>query len=125
MKGRQICELLRGRRAIARRPPGHDIGDVNRCAIEADRRQHPVEQFAGPADERQTLDVFVASRRFADKHQPRVRIAICEDQLGRSRFEGTTLEPVEHGAQFVECCRALYGVARSHGRFIGSGRCNG
>src|SRR5262249_53133074 len=37
--------FLRGRRAVAGRPPWHDIGDVRRATIETDRRHHAVEQF--------------------------------------------------------------------------------
>src|SRR5882724_91238 len=44
--------LLRRRRAVARRPPWNDIGDVGAGAVEPDRRYHPVQQLAGTADER-------------------------------------------------------------------------
>ena len=70
MKGRQICRLLRRRSAIAGRPPGHDVGDVDLAAVEPDGGEHQVEQFARAADERQALDVLVAAGRFADEHQP-------------------------------------------------------
>ena len=104
MKGRQICGLLRRRRAVAGRPPGHDVGDVDRRAVEPDRRQHAVEQFAGAADEGQALDVFVAARRFADEHHARLRIAVGEDELGRGRLERAALE-------FVEQARSSSSVA--------------
>ena len=54
--------FLRRRRAVAGRPPRHDVGDVGGGAIEPDRRHHAVEQFAGAADKRQPGDVFVVAR---------------------------------------------------------------
>ena len=37
--------LLRRRRAVSGRPPGHDVGDIDRCPVEADGGKHPVEQL--------------------------------------------------------------------------------
>src|SRR6478735_11339503 len=90
------------RRTISRRSPGHDVGYVNQCAIEADRRQHAVEQFAGSADEGQAFNVFVAAGGFANEHQPCRRVAIGEDELRGSCFQGAAIEFVENSAQFVE-----------------------
>src|SRR5436309_517441 len=55
--------LLRRRRAIARRTPRHDVGDIGRAAVKTDCRHHTVEQFARAADERQSLDILVACAR--------------------------------------------------------------
>ena len=91
--------LVRRRRAVAGRPPRHDVGDVDLGAVEPDRRQHAVEQLAGAADERQALDVLVAARRLADEHHARLRIAVGEHQAARGGVQRAAVEAVEHGAQ--------------------------
>ena len=65
-EGQADLRLLRRRCSVSRRPPWHDVGDINGCAVETDRGQHAIEQFAGPADERQALNVFVAAGSFPD-----------------------------------------------------------
>src|SRR5262245_14965231 len=60
-EGQADRSLLRRWRAIAGRPPRHDVGDIGAFAIEPDRGQHAVEELAGAADERQALDVLVAA----------------------------------------------------------------
>src|SRR5689334_21260023 len=62
-EGQADLRFLRRRRAVAGRPPGHDIRDVDAAAIESDRGEHAVEQLAGAADERQAFEVLVAPRR--------------------------------------------------------------
>ncbi len=110
--------LLRRRRAVAGRPPGHDVGDVDFRAVEADRRQHAVEQFAGTADEGQALDVFVAAGRFADEHHARLRIAVGEYQLRRGRLQRAAVEFLQNGAQLVERLGAFCRFARGHGGLV-------
>ena len=117
--------LLRRRRAVAGRPPRHDVGDVDHGAVEADRRQHAVEQFAGAADEGQALDVFVAAGRFADEHHARPWVAVGEHQLRRGRFQRAAVEFVENGAQLVERLGAFGRFARRHGGFVGRLRAAG
>src|SRR6516225_3036992 len=73
------CSLLWCRRAVARRPPWHDIGDVGRRAVETDRRHHAVEQFAGTSDERPADNIFIVARRLADEHDAALRIAVGKD----------------------------------------------
>src|SRR5260370_11662269 len=51
--------FLRRRRAVTRRSPPHDIGDVGGCAIETDRRHHAVEPFAGTTDKTPAANIFV------------------------------------------------------------------
>src|SRR5690348_12649073 len=57
--------LLRRRRAVAGRPPWHDIGDVRRSPVETDSRHHAVEQLAGTPNEWAAGKIFVVTRRFA------------------------------------------------------------
>ena len=71
VNGRQICALLRRRRAVAGRAPRNDVGDIGAGAVEADRRDHQVEQLAGASDEGQAVEVLLASRRLADEHHAR------------------------------------------------------
>ena len=117
--------FLRGRRAVAGRPPGHDVGDVDARAVEADGGQHAVEQFAGAADEGQALDVFVAAGRLADEHHPRLRIAVGEHQLGGGGLQRAAFEALQHGAQLVERLGGFRRFARGHDRFLGRRRCAG
>ena len=114
--------FLRRRRAIAGRPPRHDVGDVDRRAVEADRRQHAVEQFAGAADERQALDVLVAAGCFADEHHARLRVAVGEDKLAGGCLQRAAVEFIENGAQLLECFCAFCRRARRQCGFIGRGR---
>ena len=114
--------FLRRRRAVAGRPPRHDVGDVGARAVEPDRRHHPVEQLAGTADERQARDILVASRRLAHEHHARLRVAVGEHELGRGRFERAAVEALEHGAQLLEARRGLGGLARRHHGGVGGRR---
>ena len=94
--------LLRRRRAIARRTPRHDVGDIGRAAVKTDCRDHTVEQFARPADERQSLDILVASGRLAHEHHAGSRIAIGEYELGRRGAQCATFEALEDCTQLLE-----------------------
>src|SRR5216684_1806801 len=57
-----------------------------------DGRHHAIEQLAGAADERKALQIFVAPRCYPDEHQPRLRIAVRENQLGGGRLQGAPVE---------------------------------
>ncbi len=114
--------LLRRRGAIARRAPGHDVGDIDLGAVEADRREHPVEQLPGAADERAADPVFVAARRLAHQHDPRVGRAVGEHQLRRRRLEAAALEAFERRAQLVEGARRRGRFARRARGFVGRAR---
>src|SRR5258706_2244997 len=71
--GRARGGLLRRGRAIARRAAFHDIGDVDLApALDADRREHAVEELAGLPDEGFALLVLIRTRSFADE-EPRRR----------------------------------------------------
>src|SRR5262249_12478901 len=77
--------FLRGRRAGAGRPPRYDVSEVGRGAVDTDGRHHAVEQFAGTSDERPADNIFVVTRRLADKHDPALRIAVGKNKLRRGR----------------------------------------
>ena len=64
---------------ILRRSAFDDVRDVDLIAAQAHGVDHVVEQLAGAADERQALRVLIGARTFADEHQPRVRVAVAED----------------------------------------------
>src|SRR5581483_3998772 len=91
--------LLRRGRAVARRPPRNDIGDVDVCVVEADRSQHQVEQFSGSADEGLACEILVAAGRLTDQHDPGLRIAAREYELRRRRLQGAAIELVQQIAQ--------------------------
>ncbi len=78
-KWRAGFHFVRLRRAIFRRTAFHHVADVNVFALEAHRFDHLREQFSGAPHERQSLNIFVAPRPFADEHQFRARIAAAED----------------------------------------------
>jgi hypothetical protein len=44
--------FLGGWCAVAGWPPGHNVGDINRRAVEADCGEHPVQKLARATDER-------------------------------------------------------------------------
>ena len=94
VNGQADLALLRRRRAVAGRAPRNDVGDIGGGAVEPDRRHHPVEQLAGASDERQPLEILLASRRLADEHHARLRVAVGEHQLLRGRAQRAALEPV-------------------------------
>ncbi len=94
--------LLRRRRAVAGRPPGNDIGDVGVAAVEPDRGDHPVQQFARTADERQALEVLLAPGSLADEHDPRLRVAVGEHQPRGGRFQRAAVETFQERAQRLE-----------------------
>ena len=71
-------DLAGTRRAVARRPPEHDVGDPHQVAIEPDGRQHAVEQLPARADEGLAAPVLLGPRRLADQHQPGGRAAVGE-----------------------------------------------
>ena len=114
--------LLRRRRAISGWPPRNDVGDIDRRAVEADRRQHAVEQFAGAADERQALDVFVTARGFADEHHACFWVAVGEDKLTGGCLQRAAVEFIENATKLLECFCAFCRCARGQRGFIGSKR---
>ena len=91
--------LLRRRGAVAGRPPRDHVGDVGLAAVEPDRRDHPVQQFAGTSDERQAFDILVAAGRFADEHDARLGIAVGEHQPRRGVFQRASVEIFQQRAQ--------------------------
>ncbi len=108
--------LLRRRRAVAGRPPGNHVGDVGLAAVEADRGDHAVEQFAGTSDERQPLDVLVAPRRFADEHDAGLRIAVGKHQPRRGVLQRAAVEFFQERAQFFQRRRRSRRLARHRNR---------
>ncbi|MGY4425858.1 hypothetical protein ACVWY2_008307 [Bradyrhizobium sp. JR6.1] len=76
------------------------------------RRDHAVEQLAGAADERQSLDVFVAARRLADEHHARLWIAIGKHQPGRGVLQRAAVECLHQRAQGFKRRRGACGRAR-------------
>ena len=69
------------RRAIFRRPALHYIGDVHIfAALQANCRQHIVEQLAGLANEGFAALVLLCTGRFADE-QP-LRLYVADPQHG-------------------------------------------
>ena len=91
-EGQADCGFLRGGRAVSRRPPRHDIGDVNAGAIKSDRRQHQIEELAGSPDKRPADHVFVVARRLANEHDAALRIAVGEYELRRGGAQRAALE---------------------------------
>ena len=113
--------LLRRRRAVAGRPPRHHVGDVDLGAIEPDRLDHAVEQFAGAADERAAGNIFLMAGRLADEHHAAFRIAVGENQLRRGVAQRAAFEAFEELAQIVEVRRGPGGFAGRHDGGVGSG----
>ena len=78
-------DLLRRRRAVARRAPIDRVGDVDVLLGEPDRGEHAVEQLPGAADKGLALQILVAARRLADHHDAGLLAAPGEaEALGRA-----------------------------------------
>src|SRR5690606_32909602 len=94
--------------------------DVGGGPVEADRRQHAVEQPAGAADEGQTLQVLVAARRLADEHDVGLRVAVCKDEILGRIFQIAAVEIDEQLLQFRKRTRAARQIASPRRlRFVG------
>jgi hypothetical protein len=99
-EGSAELDFVGGGRAVTRRPPGDHVGDVGSVAIEADRRQHAVEQLPRAADKGRALKVFLAPRRLADEHHVRFRIAVGEHQRLGAVAQIAAGKAVKRRAQF-------------------------
>jgi len=121
-EGQADGALVRRRRSVAGRPPGHDVGDIGLRAIKPDRFHHAVEQFSRAADERKPGYILIAPRRLADEHDSCRWIAVGEDQLCRCSAQHAALESFEERAQLVQVRRAFGGLARRHDGGLGRGR---
>ena len=75
---------MRQRIAISGRPALEHVQDVNVLALQPARFNDLVEQLPAAADERLAQSIFVGTGRFAQKAQPRFRVADAEHGL-RSR----------------------------------------
>src|SRR5271165_1576058 len=74
---------------VAGRAALDDVGDVTTTPVNGELLgQQPIEELAGPSDERLTGEVLVLARRFADQHQASGGIPRREDHLGPSRGQG-------------------------------------
>ena len=58
-----------------------NVGDVHLLTLQAHSVDHVVEQLAAASNKRQSLRVFVGARALAHEQQPRVGVAIAEDDL--------------------------------------------
>ena len=125
MKGRQVCELLRRRRAVAGRAPWDDVGDIDAAAVEADRAQHPVQQLSRASDEGQTFDVFVAAGRFAHKHDLRLWVPVSKDKLRGRAFQRAALEGRERDAQIFQSGDSFDRLQRGQGCGVRREWCRG
>src|SRR5262245_56876547 len=76
-----LLHFVRLRIPVARRPALDDVRDVDILASEADRFDDLGEQLTGTADERLTLNVFVAARRLAGEHQVGLWMSDAEHDL--------------------------------------------
>ena len=95
-------DLARGGGTVAGWAPEHDVGDPDRGAVKADRRQHPVQQLAARSDEGLALAVLFGPWRLADQHQPGVGTAVREAQARCGLPQAAALEPVEGDLELCE-----------------------
>ena len=111
--GRQDGDLGRGRLAVAGRAPVDDVGDLHAAAVEADRRQHAVEQLPGAADKGLADAVLVGARRLADDHDRRGRVAVDEDGVGRGALQRAAVEAGDQRRQRLDRLGACAASARA------------
>jgi hypothetical protein len=120
------------RRAVAGRAPIDDVGDQDTAAVEADRRQHAVEQLPRAADKGPADPVLVRAGGLADDHDGRRRVAIDEDRVRRRALQRATVKPGNQrrqrrhafGTGGEPSCR-LGGLAQRFGQRGGRGGRNG
>ncbi len=125
-EGQADRDLLRRRRAVAGRPPGQEIGDVDVVlAAQPDGGEHPVEQLARAPDEGQADAVFIRARRLADDHDSSVRVAVGEDQALGGRLQRAALEPRQRVLQLLQRRGLLRQGARAQGCVVGGRRGGG
>ena len=67
--------------AIVRRAAFNNVGDVDLCPVEIDHFEHIIEQFAGRADKRQTLQIFLFAGAFTDEHDACVLGTVTEYEM--------------------------------------------
>lgn len=72
-------DLVRQRRAIARRPAFHDVANVDFLALHSNELDHAIQKLAGTPYEGKPLRIFVGTRPFPNKNQFGVRIALAKD----------------------------------------------
>ena len=110
--------FLRGRRPVAGRPPRNHVGDIGLAAIDPDGCDHPVQQFAGTADERQSLDILFAPGRLADEHDARLRVAVGEHQPRCGVFQRAAVEVFEKLPQHFQRGRGSRRLAGGGNSFV-------
>ena len=86
-------DLVGGGGAVAGRAPVDGVGDQDTRAVEADRRQHAVEQLAGAPDKGAADAVLVGAGRLADDHDRGRGIAVGDDRVGRGALQPAAFEP--------------------------------
>src|SRR3546814_4120477 len=79
-----------------------DLGDIDPPAVEADGRQHAVEQLPGGTDEGLALAVLLAARRLADDHDAGFRVAVVEAEIGRRRLQRAAFEGFQRLADALD-----------------------
>src|SRR3546814_8194697 len=95
-----------------------DLGDIDPPAVEADGRQHAVEQLPGGTDEGLALAVLLAARRLADDHDAGFRVAVVEAEIGRRRLQRAAFKGFqrladrseEHTSELQSLMRISYAV---------------
>ncbi|MNX94377.1 hypothetical protein D3C86_1266050 [compost metagenome] len=110
------------RRAVARRPPGHDIAEHDGAALKPDGRQHAVEQKPGLAGEGKALAVVIRVRHRADDHDGGGGITFGENRIARAVLEVAAAETLKCGFQLGKRSRAFRRkTRRRHGLLVGHG----
>ena len=80
-------DLLGQRIAVLRWAVTDDIGDEDLAAVEADAREQLVEELAGRAHERPSLQVLVVAGRLAEEEDPGLRGTVARNGLPRAPME--------------------------------------
>ena len=95
---------------------------IGAVAPQADGGEHPVQQLPGSAHERAPLTVFLASRRIADHHHPRLRIAIGKHQVARAALQLARSKPASVARRSARLpAQAAASRARATGSTSGAG----
>ena len=101
-KGRAGLNFVGLGRAIFWWAAFHHIADVNVVAAQAHGLDHLRKKFSRAADERQTLDIFIATRALTNENKLRARVARAEDNVGAFLAQLAALAVADVGANAFE-----------------------
>lgn len=94
--------------SVSWRPALQDVRDVNLVSLEIHCSKNLIQKLSRGADERLSLQIFIATRRFPDQHELCLWISHAEHERGARRSQGTTLALGERIVQLAQGRRSRW-----------------